>query len=81
MKTIICVINDTKKNPDHFSQSQIIHSFKWLVCFEWTVCERDITNGHHTQSDILLYVWYLATSQNNTVFSVLPYKGIYKYNI
>ena len=28
--------------------SQIVHSFKWPVCFERVECEWQITSDHHT---------------------------------
>ena len=60
---IIYVIN-TKK-------IWIIHIFKWPLCFKWVVCEWPITSDHHTQSGILLDVWYLVNSQHNPAIFVL----------
>ena len=33
-------------------------SFKWPICSECIVCEQHVSSNHHTQSAILLGVWY-----------------------
>ena len=57
---------------DLFGQSQIVCSFKWPLCFEQIICQWLITSSHHTQSGILLGVWYLATRLHDPAIFIPP---------